>query len=246
MKKNILVLLFSALTIFIVSACTITIPVNVNQGSGKVVTESRDVSNFSKVSLLGIGELEISVGSSESLKIEAEENIIQKIKTEVKGDTLEISFEDHFNIMPTKPIRFLLTVKQLTGIEVSGAGNVKLADLQSDALDVVLNGAGNISASGLQLGHLDVELNGAGSFEVSGKITDQTVTLGGAGSYQAKDLESTSAKVTLSGAGSATLWVTGSLDAKLSGVGSLDYYGSPAKVSQDISGLGSINDKGAK
>ena len=54
------------------------------QGSGNVTSESRNVSNFNEVELQGIGNLTVQQTGSESLTIEAEENIIPYLKTEVQ------------------------------------------------------------------------------------------------------------------------------------------------------------------
>jgi hypothetical protein len=45
------------------------------EGSGHITTEARQVSNFSQVELLGIGELNVTQGDKETLRIEAEDNL---------------------------------------------------------------------------------------------------------------------------------------------------------------------------
>jgi len=77
----------------------VTTPVT---GSGKVITESRSVSNFKNITFSGMGEMLITQDETESLTIEAEDNIVALIKTEVKDDTLTIGFsQNNINLRPT-------------------------------------------------------------------------------------------------------------------------------------------------
>ena len=86
-------LLLSLIVIFplVLGACD---TLRVIEGSGDVVTETRAVSGFDRVILGGIGELTLIQGEEESLEIEAEDNILPQITTEVRDGTLTISFDD--------------------------------------------------------------------------------------------------------------------------------------------------------
>lgn len=204
-----------------------------------MVSEERQVSGFKYVVLEGMGDMEIIVGDTESLTIEAEDNIISRIESYVSGDTLHIGFERFFSIIPTKGITYTLTVKDLNGIEVSGYGDVYILELTTDHLDVEVSGGGWIAIDNLNADELNVKLSGAGDFDISGAVKKQEISLSGAGSYKAEDLRSEFAEIDISGAGSAQLWVTDRLDVNLSGVGSLQYYGE-ADVNQNISGVGKV------
>ena len=242
MKKSILVcvVLLSVLLV----GCTLPVQNTRIQGSGNLVSEERQVSGFSRVSLEGMGDVEIVVGDTESLTIEAEDNIIGRIESYVSGDTLHIGFERFINVVPTSGITYTLTVKDLNGIEVSGYGDVYIAALTTDNLDVEVSGGGWIAVDDLNADYLHVKLSGAGDFELSGTVDRQQINLSGAGSYKAQDLKCRIAEIDISGAGSAQLWVTETLNVNLSGVGSLQYYGDAA-VDQNISGIGKVIALGA-
>lgn len=189
-------------------------------GSGNVKTETRNVSGFSGVSLSGAGALNIAQTGSESLSITAEDNILPLITTQVVNNKLEIGYQSGTTFQPSKPVIFNLTVKTLDALDISGAGNVTATGITATALTINLSGAGNIS--------------------ISGTAQSQDVSLSGAGSYSARDLTSQNATVHLSGVGKATVTVSGTLDATVSGAGNVTYYGNPASVKQNISGVGSI------
>lgn len=212
------------------------------RGSGVVVTETREVSNFDRVELDSIGELTVIQGEPESLTIEAESNIARRVITDVVGGTLTIEFTGGTlgDVIPTEPIRFELTMKDISGIKLSGAGRIYSAGIATPNLDLDVSGVGDVIVDKLEAERLAVNLTGAGTIDLAGKIREQNVKLSSVGNYSARGLESNRAVIALTGAGTATLWATEELDVKISGVGTVDYYGDPV-VSQDISGLGRLN-----
>lgn len=227
------------LLLFLLSAC------NVVRGSGNVVTESRTVSNFNMVSLSGPVELIVNQGEGESLEIEAEDNIIAVIETEVRGDTLEVDIKENTTINPTEPVRLFLTMRDIHGLEISGSGNISVDSMVTDRLSLGINGSGDIKIGSLSTESLTVDINGSGNLELSGQATSQVVGISGSGKYQTGDLESEVVDVVVNGAGEVTVWATDELNSQISGSGTINYYGSPT-VSQDISGSGEINSLGAR
>ncbi len=248
MKTRILIPLFCLFTIFFVMACSVTINpsgTNTIRGSGKVVTETRQVSGFDSVSLSGVGELTIIHGDSESLEIEAEDNIIPLIETTVTGSKLSIGFKNVVGgVSPTKPVSYRLTVKKLTSLEVSGAGNATADKLDGDSTTLDVSGAGTIKVDSVTTQTLDVIISGAGNCDITaGPVDHLKAELSGAGSLQAGDMQVKTADMNLSGAGNATVWVTDVLDVIVSGAGNVDYYGHPS-VSVDSSGAGHVKSLG--
>lgn len=228
MKIKILIVI--AVLAMVQFACTITLPdyievpdINLARGSGNVISQTFKVNNFHQVSLDGAGELNVTFGEKESLTIEAEDDVMEMIKVEVKGGELTLGFKEHYRIVPTKTIKFYLTAKTLDSLTVNGAGDVSIEDISGDNLDVTINGAAEVT--------------------VSGKVDEQHVTFNGAGKYEGDDLESEDARVEINGFGDATVWATGTLNAVIDGAGSLNYYGRP-QVTQYINGAGSVESKG--
>ena len=242
MNKQSFLAIILSVTIVLLSACNFTLA----NGSGKVITQSRQVSGFSKVSMSGIGQLIISQGSTESLSIDAEDNVLPQITTTVVGDTLHIDLKnDNFqdNVIPTKPIVYHLAVKTLDGIQISGAGSVDAANLTSDNLSVSSSGAGSVRLRTITAQSITSEISGVGGIDLSGKVTRQSINISGSGSYNAPDLESQTANVVISGAGGATVWAKSSLDVTISGAGSVNYYDNPT-ITKTISGVGSVISRG--
>ena len=209
------------------------------QGSGNVKSESRDVHDFERVELAGIGTLNIAQGTAEALTVRAEDNLLPKIGSVVQRGTLTLAPVPGAILRPTKPIVFDLTVKQLRGIEVAGSGDVRASGLTTDQLVLGMSGSGSLATSRTTASTITVQLGGSGTVTVSGQTSRQMVTISGSGSYVAPDLSSQQAVVGVSGSGSSAVNVSDSLTAIVSGSGDVTYRGTP-RLQQHITGSGSV------
>ena len=119
LKIAVIIALIGIMAVFAAS-CKWTI--GVVRGSGDLVTEEREVSGFDEIHFSGMGNLIVEQGDEETLTIEADDNIIDLIETEVRGDELQIKFRRGVNVVPTAKIKFFLTVKDLDRVDLSGVG----------------------------------------------------------------------------------------------------------------------------
>ena len=214
-------------------------------GSGKVVSETRDVSNYHGVELAGVGELTITQDDKESLVVEAEDNIVPLIETTVKPDgTLWIGWKGG-SVQPTRPVIFKLSVKTLDRLKLSGSGSIRAEKISSTSATVALPGSGNIVIDHLATGPLTVALEGSGNIKLGGEAANQSVQLSGSGGYEAGGLKTEAGMVTLSGSGECKLWAEKTLMVNLDGSGEVGYYGNPAVV-KNVRGSGEIRALGEK
>lgn len=241
MKKQI-VLVILTLALVVTSACSFTTNFGNGKGtrgSGNVVTEERTVGDFTAISLQGAGELIIEQGDTTALTIEADDNLMDDLISEVRGDTLVIGYEEGTIVLSFEKIIFHLTVKDLDRIDVAGAGSVKTDSLKAKELDLTSSGAGNFDMSNLQATSVNVEIGGLANFELSGQTDALAVEISGSGQFDGKDLASKTASVTINGLGNADVRASDTLDVSINGGGNVTYYGNP-QVSQSISGMGNV------
>jgi hypothetical protein len=191
-------------------------------GSGHVISETRNMSGFSNVSLEGSGHLIIEQGGAESLTVTGDDNLLSHIETEVRGSTLVLGEKDGVSLSPSQDIVFKVTLRKLDNLEVSGSGAAQAKGLQSAKLQIDLRGSGEVSAEG------------------SGDDLD--VTIAGSGRFRGDSLKSKRTRVDISGSGSAVVASSDTLDATISGSGSIEYVGAP-EVHQSISGSGSVRQR---
>ena len=134
------------------------------KGSGNVISEDRDISGFSKIYISGSGNLFIEQGSEESMTIEAEDNIIPLIITEVSGDTLTIRLKKGTNLSITKEINYYLSLKDLSAVSKSGSANISCPGLDTDSLTVKNSGSGDFEITGLAAKSLKISSSGSVSY----------------------------------------------------------------------------------
>lgn len=242
-NKIIILVLISCMIIFVfLSFSSCLFPFRSIAGSGKVITEQREISGINEVNFDGFGNLFIKQSETESLTIEAEDNIVKNIKTEVSGNKLTIRFNKGLIPVPTRQVYITLNLKNLSQINFAGAGSIECDNFKTENFEINSSGAGDIKLN-IEAKTLVSKITGAGEIQISGAAESQEIKITGAGSYNGKDLISNKCKITISGAGSATVNVKDLLDVKISGVGSINYIGDP-EVSKDISGAGSVKKLG--
>jgi hypothetical protein len=203
--------------------------------------EVREIRDVQEVALEGVGTLLIEQGETEALTIEAAPKVLQRIETEVRNGRLTIRPDRSFKTR--EPITYHLTIMQLNGIVLSGAGRVEVAQLSTDQLSINGSGAGAVVIDELTANTLDVTASGNVQAELAGTVDSQTVEVSDAASYAAADLASRLASVTASGASQVTVNVTESLDARVSGAARVEYIGDPA-VTEDVSAAGRLTNVG--
>jgi len=216
-------------------------------GSGNVVTESRKVNDFQAVEVSYPAQVFISQGNTVSVKIEAEDNVLPGLRTEIKNGKLDIFYRsvNGKRVNPRKPVKITIVVKDLSEVDFSSAGELTIQGLETDSLDVSLSGAGNLEFDNILVQDLAVNLSGAGSMSASGTADDLDLSISGFGDFKGSDLHGKTARVDISGAGSATVWVDDELTAEISGAGSVNYYGA-ASVTKQINGVGGVKSLGSK
>ncbi len=215
------------------------------RGNGDVINQERAVSGIESVTLYGEGNVEITTGSTESLTIEAESNLMDYLTSDVVNGRLELKTRDFVSLRPTKNIVYHLMVKSVDGLEILGSGNIKLDKSDTNTMHLTIAGSGDITIDNLTANTLDVTIPGSGSVNVSGKTTDQTINVAGSGKYFADSLSSQTANINIAGSGDVRIWVTDTLDIRILGSGNINYFGSPT-IHQTILGSGKIVSLGQK
>ena len=261
MKNRTFLLLIGLMLVFAVLACN-TINVNLVgetvRGAGTVIEEGREIGNISGVELATVGTLHITSGTGESLRIEAEDNLLDYIQTNVRAGKLVIETREGINLRPTKPINYDLTVDRLNSIEISSSGDVEAGSLQSGSFSIDINSSGNLSLSSLDCTSLKVDISSSGNVAVDdlkadsisvkvsssgnleilgGQVQQQSITISSSGEYRARDLASAEAEANLSSSGTATIRVSERLSGRLTSSGDIRYIGDPeVNVSTTSSG----------
>ena len=222
MKKLGLIVFLSALLIGTFSAISCSIG-NLSgvQGSGNSKSEKRNVSGFKEVNAEGAINLEIVAQKDFSLEVEADDNLLPNIKTEVNGDTLKIFTND--KISSKTKIVVKISMPEVTSLDISGASGAAVSFAKTDTLKLVANGASKI--------------------KIDGQINTLNSDASGASSIDAENLKVENADVEASGASSVTVSATNELKADAFGASTIYYTIEPKNLVPKSSGASSIKKK---
>jgi len=219
------------------------------KGSGIIESETRDLDDFTHISLSYPAKVTVTQGDEYSIKITGDDNLLPQISTDIEDGTLIVRNEVQGwknRIRPTTGLVIELTVVDLNRIDINTASQLFVNELETDNLVLAVGGAGDISITDLTAKSLDVILSGAGSIDASGKVDSLDVTISGFGEIDASNLETKQADVTINGSGSTSVWVANELDVNINGAGNVRYYGDPVSVRESINGAGSVSPLGDK
>lgn len=187
------------------------------QGNGIKKTEARTVADFTAVDVSGAYEVQWSKGAT-SVSVEADENLLPLVKTEVSGGKLRIYNEGAL----AGSIKVIVASEALKEVDTAGANQFKASNVKLDALSLTSTGANTV--------------------EISGAATTLKVEFTGASQLKAKELAATTAEISLNGACSADIAVSEKLKADVGGASSLSYSGNPS-AEKNTSGAGSIHQR---
>lgn len=189
------------------------------EGSGRVETEERQVSGFDRISFSGAGDLFVEQAGEESLTIEAEDNLLPLLTSEVSDGRLILGVRPNSSISSTRPILFRVTVRSLRGVEASGSGSV--------------------NASGLDVPELQVTTSGAVKSAFSGVADAQQIDVSGTSGFDGRGLAGQTASVRASGTAEVVVNVSEELNIVADGTAVVRYTGTP-QVTRQLSGLARV------
>lgn len=189
------------------------------KGSGTTASEKRELSGFRAVEVGGVFQVEIIAQKDFGVEVEADDNLLQYIKTEVRGGKLNIEMDKK--------------------VSTKNAILIRISAPDIDDLDV--SGAAKVTVSGLKNTGIKVDSSGASKISIAGETAKLLIEVSGATKVDAEDLKSENATVEASGASHVAVNVTGQLLADASGASKIVYSGSPANVEKKSSGASNIS-----
>lgn len=204
--------------------------------------QNRSVSGFTGIASSGSFHVYVKIDGTESVKVNADDAIIDKIETVVENGTLKIRFKKEFgwNDHGNKKADIYVTAKSLSSLVNSGSGSIRVDGVaDASTFKVVLSGSGSISTA-VKATKIDGAISGSGNINLNGSTVNASVAISGSGSFDAKGLKTESTKVSISGSGDVYINAEKELSASLIGSGSVRYTGNAA-VHTSKMGSGSVS-----
>ena len=189
------------------------------KGSGTRKTEKKELPAFKAVETGGAFDVEITCQKPQSVGIEADDNLLPLIETDVSDGVLHVGMKQNYH--SSKLIALHIAVPDLNRVTISGAGTARVTGVKNE--NFVINSTG------------------AAKIEAKGETKAVEIRNSGAGLIDAHELRSARADVNLSGAGQAEVYASEQLDVTISGVGRVTYSGQPKIINKNISGIGTVS-----
>ena len=219
MKK--LIILISTFLIISCNACSYS---SMNgfgktiKGSGNIIKESRTLSDFHSVKIIGSVDADITSGDSFSCRVKGDDNLVPLVETAVNNSTLEISLEGSYSTK--SPLVVYIEIPVLEKAQIIGSGDMLITDLKQDKVVLTISGSGDITARG-SVGILEAVVSGSGDLSL-------------------QNLKAEHINVTINGSGDAEVWANQSISAKVNVSGDIVYKGNPTEVDTKVNGSGDI------
>jgi hypothetical protein len=207
-------------------------------GSGNIVKQDRTVSSFNGIDVSGAFSVMLTQGTTNAVTVEADDNLMDLIKTEVRGNVLYI--ENKRPISGSKSLKVYVTFQELKSLDLSGAVEVSSMNKLTLA-DLSIDGSGSSDCKlDMDVQKLGIDCSGGSKLKLSGSAKEVNLDASGSVDLLAFDFPAENYKVEISGAGKAEINVIKELNVEISGAGNVRYKGNPTKNIQDISGAGSV------
>lgn len=248
-------LLFALVIISFLSSCEKNL-----SGSGEILTKEYPTVGFNFVEFNTVGNVHIIQGDKPTVTLTTHENIHNRIRVESINNRLILDIENGYTIKNYDILKFDITLPDVTGAELNGAGNIIFPDsISSESFRTDLDGSGNISVNSVNSelvitkldgsGNMDfneistknlhIVIDGSGDIKMSGKTDVQNIRISGSGNISNFRIPSNTTNIAISGSGNCELSASDFLNAEISGSGNI-YYKGAAVVDIKLSGSGQL------
>jgi hypothetical protein len=250
------------LILVVTTLCTI------DSQADDLIAQTYPISEVTGISASGDALVEITQGDSESLHVQASAEVMKRVKVDLTDHLLTLTIKNKngsylgwFSYDKDK-VKFILQVKTLRFLELTGAAQSTIGNFHCDDLTVKNSGAAQTHFSNVQAANVrvnfsgasklniekinsekfDADLSGASEFDIKLPSTAKKLVIqaSGASNFRGKLLVAKDAIASASGASNIDVQATETLKANASGASTIDYFGS-AKVSSESSGASNIN-----
>jgi hypothetical protein len=218
----------------LVTACTMQ--------SNAQTREERSVSNeFTEISVSSGIDLFVKQGEPVEIIVEAANDFMGKVKTEVKGNTLNVYVEGGvFSWFQSHSAKVHVTVPEISKLASSGGADLKsVGEIVSDQIEIVSSGGADAEVT-LKASTVVLKCSGGADIVARGKADFLEASASGGADIKARQLLAKKVEASASGGADVTVFASVEIKASASGGADVDYYGSPGMKNVNSSGGGDV------
>jgi hypothetical protein len=211
-----------------------------------IAQSSKNVSvkSFNQVTVSSGIDLYLTQGSTETLTIKGNDDLIKDVIVEQNADAITIRYKEGINwgrLFKNQTIKVYLNYKTLTGLNASGGSDVYAQNnIKSDILNLRASGGSDLKLM-LTVKDLTLTISGGSDADLKGSGENLQLTASGGSDVNAFGYSVNNAKATVSGGSDANLYVNKALEASVSGGSDINYKGKASLRKTSSSKSGDIN-----
>ncbi len=222
---------------FILLSC-----INVKRGSGKVVTESRTVEAFKAIRVSNSIDVDIAEGS-QSVTVEADDNLTKYIETVVENGELKIGLKGNFSFNNFSA-KVHITNPHYNALHASSSAEIESNGNITNLEKIILTGSSSSKITlSIDAPNVEIDANSSADITVNGRTRILQVSGSSSASIDADQLHAETVNANASSSASIDVFASKKLDAKASSSGDITYTGGATDVQQNISSSGTVNKK---
>ena len=232
------------ITLFIIAISFITVDLSAqlwgSKDAGPLQEEVRKVEDFDAISVSGGIDLYIYQSDDQEVVVKASDNVIGRIKTEVKKGSLHL-FVEKGKWFNNVKMEVHVTVDNLDALRASGGSDVySKGTFQSDDFEIHASGGSDIEMA-LEVENLECHLSGGADTDLTGVADNLEIHASGGSDFEGYDLKAKHVVVDASGASDSSVFASESIDVRASGSSDVDFKGNPSKTNISSSGSSDVN-----
>lgn len=212
------------------------------KSTGEIITEERLLGTFTRIEAHNNVNVIITQGSTTAVSVEAGENLIGKVTTEVQNDILIIGNDNKCNWVRSykHEIDVHVTVANLQEIDHYGFGNITSTNtIISDGLIITIYSNGDVNLD-INMNYCYSDVHKSGDLILSGYASINSLWTIGNNWIRCQDLVTDSTYVVSKTTGDCLVNASFKLKVLLEGTGDVYYSGDPADVELEIVGDGAV------
>lgn len=239
MKKTVFTLIILTAAIAALTACNIVEGV---QGSGNVVEQAYEFTDFDEVEFGHAFVATVTQGDTYNVLVRVDDNLVDRLVVEQDGNRVRIGMAD--GTMVTRgTLEADITLPDLTQLIASGASRVQLNPFSlNDLLTANASGAAQIHGD-VDAVDLELDASGASTLFLAGTAANVHAVASGASTIDLTELSAVDAQTEANGASNVTVNITGILDADASGGSNIYYLGDPEMGDVQTSGGSNVEQR---
>ena len=226
---------------FILATLTILSCRNGMRGSGNIIKETRQLAEINSVSVSGSIKVDVKTGMVPSLTVEADDNIMPYVVTNVSDKNLSIKLKG-INNLSNATIHIYLVVPILNKISTSASAEVRSSEAITNS-DKISFTASSGSLINVNVDAPTISADGSSGAEIilKGRTKNLTAESSSGSNVSLFSLQAENASASASSGAKISVFGSVQIKAKASSGGNVNYKGGAQSVEKNVSSGGLVS-----